>query len=112
MKLLLEAEDLVEDAGFVGIGLLKAKDAEIYPGSWEIGGESGRGAVCLDADFLAHDDSGRISKAIKDSLSDVIEDALELDHLARFAKIGTAFVPGMGGEKGAVGRQDLEGEET
>lgn len=112
LKLLFETEDLVEDAGLVGIGFLKAKGKDLHLGFYDAGRESWRRAFCLNADFFAHDDSLRISESIKDSLSDIIDDALELDHLAVFAEMGAAFVPCIGGEKGAVGSQDLEGEET
>lgn len=112
LKLFLEAEDLVKDAGFVGICLLKAKGEDFHPGSWDMGRESVRRAVCLDADFFAHDNPGRISKAIKDPVVDVADDALELDHLAVFAEISAALVSGIGWEEGAVGSQDSEGEES
>jgi hypothetical protein len=111
LKLFLEAEDLVKDAGFVGIGLLKAKGEDLHPRSWGMGREFVRRAVCLDTDFFAHDNPGRISKAIKDSVADVADDALELDHLAVFAEISAALVSGIGWEKGAVGSEDFEGKE-
>jgi len=77
-----------------------------------IRGKPGRRAVCPDVDFLADNDSGRISEAVNDSLSDVIDDAFELDELTLLTEIGAAFVPGIGGEKGPVGSHDLIGEET
>ena len=76
-------------------------------GTWE----SVRRAVCLDADLLADDDPGWISKAIEDSVLDVADYTLELDHLAVFAEISAALVSGIGREKGALGSQDFEGEE-
>jgi hypothetical protein len=112
LKVFFEAEDLIEDAGFVGIGLLKAKGQDIHSGSFNIRGESGRRAICFDADFLADGDSSRISESIKNSVSNVIDDTAELDELAVLTEIGASFISGVGGEKGAIGSQDLKGEET
>ena len=112
MKLIFEKEDFIQDTGFFGIGLLKAKGQDFNAGFLNIRGESVRRAVCPDADFLADEDSSRISEAIKDSLSDVTNDALELDELTLLAEIGAALIPGIGGEKGAVGSYDIEGEEA
>ena len=107
-----EIANFVEDTGIVGIGLLKAKGQDFHFGSLNIRGESGRRALCSDADFLADENSSRISKAIKDFLSDVLDDTLELDAVTLLTEIGASFIPGIGGKKGAVGRQDLKGEET
>ncbi len=112
MKPFFEIEDSVKDTGFFWIGFLKAKCQDFNAGFLNIRGESVRRAVCPDAYFLADEDSGRISEAIKDFLPDVTNDALELNELTLFTEIGTAFIPGVGGEKGAVGRYDIEGEET
>jgi hypothetical protein len=65
LNLFLQAEDLFEDAGLVRVGFLKAKGGDLYPGHWDMGGESRRRAVCLDPDLLAEDDPGRIDKTIK-----------------------------------------------
>jgi hypothetical protein len=111
LKLFLEAEDLVEDTGLVGIGLLKAKGEDLHPGSWDMVRESAGRAINLDADLLAEDDPGRICKMVKDPLSDVSDDALELDHLTVFTEVSAAPVSGVGWEERAVGRQDFEGEE-
>jgi len=62
-----------------------------------------------DADFFAHDNFARIGEAVKDALSNVIDDTSELDVLTVFAEIGAAFVPGIGWEKSAVGSQDFKG---
>lgn len=112
LKLFFETEDPIEDAGFVGIGLLKAKGQDFHSGSFKLRGESGRRAICSDADFLADNDSSRISESIKNPVSNVIDDTAELDELALLTEIGASFIPGIGGEKGAVGGQDLKGEQT
>jgi len=112
LKLFLEAEDLVENAGLVGIGLLKAKGEDLHPRSWDMVRESVRRAVNLDPDFLAKDDPGRICKTIKDPLAYVSDDALELDHLTAFTEVGAALVSGIGWEESAIGSQDFEGEES
>ena len=109
LKLLLEAEDLVEDAGLVGICFLKKKGQDFHPGSGDIWGKPVGRAVCPDADFFAHDNFARISKAVKDALFNVIDDTSELDVLTVFAEIGATFVPGIGWEKSAVGSQDFKG---
>jgi hypothetical protein len=67
LKLLLDAEDLVEDAGLVWIGLSKAKGEDLHLGSWYMVGESVGRAICFDANLLAQDDPGRICKAIQAS---------------------------------------------
>ena len=54
LQLCLKAEDLVVDAGFVGVGLLKTKGEDLHPRSWEIIRESVGRAVCLDANLLTH----------------------------------------------------------
>jgi hypothetical protein len=112
LKLFLEAEDLVEDAGFVGISLLKAKSEDLHPGFLDMLRESVRRAVDPDPDLLAEDDPGRVCKTIKDPLPDISDDALELDHLTVFTELGAALVSGIGWEESAVGSQDFEGEES
>ncbi len=112
LKLLLEREDLIEDAWLVGIGFLEGKGEDLHLWFHEPCGEPCGGALCPDADFFAHDESLRISESIENPLADVLDDTLELDHLAVFAEMGAAFIPRVGGEKGAVGGQDLKGEET
>ncbi|MFH1627970.1 MAG: hypothetical protein ABIE47_04525, partial [Pseudomonadota bacterium] len=103
LEFILKTEDLIEDARFVRIDLLKTKGQDLHSGSWEIGGKPWGRAVCLDSDLFSNDDSGWISKAIKDSVPDVVDDAFELNALALLAKVGAAFVPGVGREKGSVG---------
>lgn len=110
LEFILKTKDLIEDTVAVGVGLLKTKGQDLHAGSWEIGGKPWGRAVRLDSDFLADDNSGRISKAIKDSLVDVVDDTFELDALALLAKVGAAFVPGVGREKGSVGSDDLIGD--
>ena len=118
LKFFLEVEDLIEDTTgparrlcgeAVGVSLLKAKGQDLHLGSGDIRGKPVGRAVCPDADFFAHDNFARISEAVKDALSDVIDDTSELDVLTDFAEIGATFVPGIGWEKGAVGSQDFKG---
>jgi hypothetical protein len=112
LQFFFKIEDLVENTGLVGTGLVKAKGQNLNLWSLNIRGKSGRRTVCPDADFLVDNDSGRISEAVNDPLPDIIDDAFELDDLTFLTKIGAAFVPSIGGEKGSVGRHDLIGEET
>ena len=107
LQFFLKIEDLIEDTGLVGIGLVKAKGQNLHLWSLNIRGKPGRRAVYLDANFLVDNDSGRISEAVNDPLPDVIDDAFELDELTLLTEIGAAFVPGIGGEKSAIGGKDL-----
>jgi len=110
LKLFFEAEDSIEDAGFVGIGLLKAKGQDFHSGSFNIRGESGGRAICPDADFLADEDSMRISETVKDPVSDVFDDSFEFNKLTLITEICATLVPGICREKSAIGSQDLKGE--
>jgi hypothetical protein len=112
LELLFEAEDLIEDAGFVGIGLLKAKGQYLHFGSFDMGWKPMGRALREDSNFLAGDESCWISKAVEDPLTDVMDNAFELDKLAFLAEIRAAFVSGICGEEGSVGGNDLKREET
>jgi hypothetical protein len=112
LQFFFKIEDLVGDTGLVGIGLVKAKCQNLNLWSLNIRWKPVRRTVCLDANFLVDNDSGRISEAVNDPLPDVIDDAFELDELTLLTEIGAAFVPSIGGEKGSVGSHDLIGEET
>jgi hypothetical protein len=112
LKVLFEAEDLIEDAGFVGIGLPEAKGQYLHFGSFDMGWKPMGRALREDSNFLAGDESRRISKTVEDPLTDVMDDAFELDKLALLAEIRAAFVSGICGEEGSVGGNDLKREET
>ena len=43
---------------------------------------------------------------------DIVNDAFELNAFTLLAKVGAAFVPGVGGKKSAVCSEDLECEEA
>ena len=94
----MEAKNLVKDAGRIRVGLLKTKGEDLHLGSWDISREFGRGTVGPDADFLAQDDPFRISEPVKDSLSDVFDDAFELDRVTIATEMGTPLVPSICGE--------------
>jgi len=109
---ILKVEDLVEDAGVFRVGLLKAKCQDLHLRSGDIWGESMGRAFCTDADFFAQYDLMRISETVKNASSHVIDDTSELDVVAVLAEIGTAFVPGIGWEKGAVGGENFKGDKA
>ena len=112
LEFFLDIEDLVKDTGLIGIGLLKTEGQDLHPGFFDIRRKPGRRAVNPDTDFLPDDDLGRISKAIRNSLTDVFDDAFKLDKLTVTTEVGAALVPGVGREKGAIGSKNLIGEET
>ena len=112
LEVLLKAKNLVKDAGRIRIGLLKTKGEEFHLGFWDIMGKFGGRTVGLDADFFAQDDPFRVSEAIEDFLSDVIDDVSDLDCITIATEMGTPLVPGICGEKGAIGCQDVKGDKT
>ena len=75
---------------------------------WEPGGR----AWYFDTDFLSGDDSRRIIKPIEVSLADIFDNAFKFDKFAVTTEIGAALIAGVRGKKGAVGSNDLIGEET
>lgn len=75
---------------------------------WEPGGR----AWYFDTDFFSGDDSRWIIKPIEDSLPDIFNNAFKLDKFAVRTEIGAALIAGVGGKEGAVGSNDLIGEET
>ena len=75
---------------------------------FDIGWKALAGAVGGDSDLLAGDESGRIGQAVKDPLTDVFDNAFELDKFTICAKVRTAFVSGIGRKKGTVGCNDFK----
>jgi len=80
----------------------------LYFGSFDIGWKALAGALGEDSHFLAGEESGRICKAVKNPLTDALDNVFELDKFTILAKVRAAFVSGIGRKKGPVGCNDFK----
>jgi hypothetical protein len=78
-QFILNTEELIEETWPLGIGLLETQDQELHFRPFEVLREIGTGTLHLYPDLFSGNDPLRLTQAIKDSFTDVSNEALKLN---------------------------------
>jgi hypothetical protein len=108
----LNAKDLIEDAGFFRVGLLKGEGHDFHLGPFDfvINGKPTGGALHLDADLFMKGLLIRMAEPVANPFTNIIDDADKLNTIAFPFKPGASFISGVCRKEGPVGSDDFIGE--
>jgi len=112
LQLLLNAKDLIEDAGLFRIGLLKTEGKDFHPGPFDFGinGEPTGGAFHLDTDLFMKGLLVGMGQPVADPSSNIFDDADKLNTVAFPFEPVASFISGVCRKEGPVGGDDFIGE--